>query len=1006
MRVLRLILACLVLVLVLAGFGALALSSPYLQTVYVNRVLSRHPDWHASVETASIGWSRVTLSNLRVERNGAVLTLPKLDATLPVWTAYWEKKLLVSRVVAKGWTFEPAPAGHSDKSASSVTPQSASAATQRKADAESPPLDEPDRAAALKTLSRWLAEARLPANCSIAAIESEGDMRLVLVPERGPIDVHVRVDGGGVRPDTTAKLAVAASTSLATESLTPVQLALRGNLAIALSHVVDRVELSGAISSDAATFPRDLTVAARLATHDASAGQRVDLDLRRAGRSLVVLSCTLGKSHRLEGTWKLNLDASDTTGVLPRIDLPGLVLAGEGRIAADTTLSVVTLSGRASGTVDRLRGFSAAGKITADAEFDVTQRGAIVNVDRCVLSVAGTHPLLSLQAAQPFTYDLSKRQLTVRDAAADWLRIDVREFPAEWLSPLPHGIGLRGGSTTGQFNVKSTGSTIVAQSAGAIAVKNLTLDHAGRTLVSEVDATATLAGRYDDAKGWSFELTPLRLTSAGHELATFRGTVTPLREPYRFAAVAGNLQVDLEACASQPMIAERRWIRGRSLAADFRTNIGPGGDFVGKVSVVGHAADRTLVADVSASIEDYSAVMFRMPLTIGTGAAKTEIATSGTWAVKPGAQQIDVAIDGATANLEQLKLIASAAGLDVGDGPRPFWGDLTGRARFDFRELTFGTKSLENVGGTFDLEPHAFRLHGGRAIFNPQQPTKLARGQVIETPSEPRSALSAEIEVAFDPKAELPYALSGTGSVDEIDVTRLLGATRIGGSPLLEGHVAAAVKTSGKGATLPDLIAHRHDEFRLTSKAGILRILKTDVAAEIPDAPTPVSDALATVGSAFGAIFGRRGNSIASEVHLPKPTEAVLNATYETKEFAFTDFAVTAMRALDGGFQLSDIVVAGANERLTGSGALSHAPDRPLNAWPLRLELDLGVKGTLADKLKVGGVPLGQKDELGYERVKDRLTFAGTLGDLDNSAWRALLVKAATAPLKQAKPSR
>ena len=106
MKFIRPLLACLVLALVLAAIFLAAAFSPDVQTWIAQKALAGQPGLHASLGSLSAGLARTDVTDLHLEIDGAVLTLPSLQARLPLTTAVWKRKVLVRSLVAKGWTLD------------------------------------------------------------------------------------------------------------------------------------------------------------------------------------------------------------------------------------------------------------------------------------------------------------------------------------------------------------------------------------------------------------------------------------------------------------------------------------------------------------------------------------------------------------------------------------------------------------------------------------------------------------------------------------------------------------------------------------------------------------------------------------------------------------------------------------------------------------------------------------------------------------------------------------
>src|ERR1043165_1948890 len=93
-------LAALLLLLLAVVFNA------SFQTWAARKALAKNPAIHATLGRVDAGLKHVEVKEVRVEQNGAVVTLPDLVADLPLLSAATSQKVNVSRLVAKGWTLD------------------------------------------------------------------------------------------------------------------------------------------------------------------------------------------------------------------------------------------------------------------------------------------------------------------------------------------------------------------------------------------------------------------------------------------------------------------------------------------------------------------------------------------------------------------------------------------------------------------------------------------------------------------------------------------------------------------------------------------------------------------------------------------------------------------------------------------------------------------------------------------------------------------------------------
>ena len=104
--------------------------------------------------------------------------------------------------------------------------------------------------------------------------------------------------------------------------------------------------------------------------------------------------------------------------------------------------------------------------------------------------------------------------------------------------------------------------------------------------------------------------------------------------------------------------------------------------------------------------------------------------------------------------------------------------------------------------------------------------------------------------------------------------------------------------------------------------------------------------------------------------------------------------SIVAERGADLDLRFSEITLIAPEERLTGSGRISHIEGTPIRDQPLSVDLDLGVRGKLGKFLDLVGMLKDGQDQLGYTPLYQAIHLGGTLRDVDQSQWRDMLVQA------------
>jgi len=846
-----------------------------------------------------------------------------------------------------------------------------------------------------------LGGGKLPFDVSVDGVDLEGDILLPALPGKDPVHVHVVVAGGGMASGREGTFAIDAAVVVPGSGLGSI--GAHGFVSVDMDspRTFSRIGIKADLSGQSRLLQENITLEAGA---EAPNGQeKYTLGIGRGSRTLLaVLARRPGERGLIAGTWKVDLRDIDLAPFLPDHPLPSFSASGDGSFDAGADLSRIHALGAFDAVANRLGVLAPSlerlGQLSASARFDVTREGQSIHVDALSVALAGAHPVGTVKALQPFDLDEETGKLKLARPGEEWLDALIQGLPLAWLSGMTGRLTVAGGDASGEFVVRAEGGGINLRPKALLTAEDVSLQWAGRTLGRGLDVSIAMLADFGPG-GWHAQWAPLTLDCAGKRLASVEAKASQTAGTDEPVAITGKWNCDLEALASQQAGPGLGWISGRSASGDFSASVGTSSEFDGKASLVGHAPGSSVAASVHADIDSDGGVAFQAPIKIASGPSATDLSAEGSWSSDESGTRIDVKLIGGSVTAEHLRLLAAplaaAAGVSlpaalgasgraqpapIGARDRaPFWGDWTGRITVAFDRLKTQDREFEGVGGALDVDKSSIRLEGGRGGFQKHILTNVG------------GALS------FDASAEYPYSLKAAVADSQIEAVSFFGEPKPDHEPVFEGRFNVSSTLKGSGISLDDLLGRTQMEFRLTSATGIVRLLKTNVAASVPEVPSPVSDTLGTVGSTVGSLFGVRNHSAAAGKNpINKSTEAVLNFTYQVSEILCDQITVEALRGSDGAIRLSSIEMTAPEEHLKGVGQIAYVKGLPLLRQALTLDLQLSTRGKAAELMTTAGLLSAKKDELGYTALSQRLHFGGTLEEIDGSQWNEMLVRAAT----------
>ncbi len=968
-----------------------AVFSPTTQTWAVRRVLKQHPEWHATVGEVAAGLSQVEITNFRAESAGSSLVMPSVRLELPVWKSWRERRLSFRRVVAKDWVLRVdqargATGATGEMDAGGAKPKPAAKTKTAKTGTA--------KTAAMEAGKDSWRGFRFPWDVSFDGVEIEGD---VTAKNAGDgTTIHVVLDGGGLSVGQTGRFKFA--TTVFDTRLPAGAIAARGEIAAEMkdARTLGRATARGVVveSGPAAAKAAEKELGFELSADLSEAETVYRLALARSGRGLGNFQAKWpAADETIAGSWELNAKAGDLVVFGGKLaSLPAI--AGGGRFVAKTAGGAWHAGGEVHAAAGEWPWLERWGAIGMDAKFEIAREGPIVRVEKLELAAAAGRPLVELRALQPFDFDLKRHTVTVRESGSDWLAVNVRGWPVRWLASGFAGLEVSDDVVTGEIAIAGTGGAFTARTKAPLAAKGLSVVRGGRVMAQALDFSADGSARLEAATGaWQVELAPVMVTGGGKSLARCEARFSRAAGREQPVDVAATWSADLEAVAASGTISNTAWLTARAASGEISGTIAGYADLLGKVAVVGHDPAHTVNASVRADLYPDGTVAIGAPMTFAWGKNVSDVRLDWEWRGDAPAMGVDVKLAGKSVALEQLELLAGplaafghAATTARSGGPgevEPFWGDWRGRARIDLERLRLTDRELIDVGGYLKFEHGRLELIGGHG-----GPAEHSLAQIDAT-------------LTFDATRERPYELTATAASYPVDAEGIFGAAKDGKEPVFMGRFTVERSLGAKGATLAELVAGREETFKLTSKNGIVRMLKCGVAQALPSAAggSKVVDALGDVGTAFGRLLGSKAKSMTSgQVKVSATTDAVLEFDREMAEIGYDQLAITAIRGGDGAMRFPTIELTAAEVHLAGAGEMSAGKDNatlPMRAVSAKLQL--GVRGRMAELLTQAGLLSAEKDAKDYRTaVGGPIEFGGTLNKLTQDAWRARLVEAAT----------
>ncbi|ACB77075.1 hypothetical protein [Opitutus terrae] len=971
-----------VVILLLLVLVAVAFNSS-VQTWAARKALASRPDLHGGIGSVSAGWSQVQLRDVRLERHGAVLTLPALDADVPLVRAGIGQNVNVRRLVAKGWTLDLTKAaqlsGPARQAAAWLRSEPAGATAARGDFSLLPSAYAAESAQAAAPMFRGVFhELQLPVDLSLDGVELDGEVILPPLEGQGPLRLRVVVHGGGLAANREGNFTVDVSAAKGDGGA----LTLHAQLAATMDtpRTFARLGTRATAMMSGTQHPAGVKLDANLEATRTPTGETYALLLVQGEKQLASLQGTLTTATaRIGGTWKVDLGDADLAPFLLGQPLPTFTAVGEGGFATDTTFGEVHASGRLQASADRLAvarpELAGIGRTNVTADFDVLQHGRSLRVERLTANLSGQAPVASVRALQPFEFNLSTAELRVADPAQDLVGVVLTGLPVAWAQPFAGELRLGGGDVSGEFAASARDGGLALRSRRPLTIHGFSLSDADGPLLQNLDVTLNASADYTPL-GWQAQVVELTLRQAGATLLALDAKAGRLTGPAQPIKVTGRWSADLPGWTNQPAVHGALQLVSGTAQGEFNASIDGTRSIETRLSVMNLVATTketlpAITAEVRADMSSDGHVTFKSPWLFEHAGRKSDLLLSGTFTPGKPAATVDARLTGELIHLEDVRMLAllvpgeTAEDKSAKPEEKPAgapWAGIGGQITLALKKVVQAEDfEVTDVAGALRIDPQKLSLDAVRAVFGPESDLKLNGG------------------VRYDPQAAQAYAFNGDLVVRNLETGPVFRAMDPAKLPTIEGKVNVTSHLAGAGASLGEVVERTQGQFEITSKGGVFRALATVLPAE----------RMQTAQSALSIVGGLFGGS----------TEETVNTTLEIvkilAEIPFDQLSVKAERGTNLDLLLQDFTLISPTVRLAGAGKLDYVPGRPLLQQALDLQINLGARGRLGELLGKVKLLKAETDNLGYSAFSTPIKIGGTLAHTDTSDLQTKLLNLA-----------
>ena len=951
----------------------LALTSPF-QTWALKKAAASRPEVSLAIDRVSLGWRQVEVQTIRAEYEGAVLTLPKLEAQVALWPVAWRQDINVSKLVARGWTldltkYRPAQVV---QALGPIQYSSFSLLSTARAAQALPAVE--------SVFAGVLSQMQLPMNVALDGVILEGNIILLSGPDNLPVTMQVALVGGNFAAGKEGALDLTASLQTGGSDAQVRGIDVRGTLKAVMNTPRTFTNLRGGVNAQAQgkAFPQGVQLTVETDAARVKGGENYTFTVQSVGKRLVDVQANFpDNSERLGGVWRLDVRDTDIAPFMLGYPVPTFAAVGAGMFETDTGFAEIYGAGRLNASANRLEVLAPElremGSLKVFAEFDLVHRGDVSRINTFALEATQDEPVLKLAAIQTFEINTSTGELKVADPESDLIEVNLLGLPVAWVAPLVSTHRLSGNSISGKFTANARDGGVRATMIEPLRVDGLSLrEKDGELLFQGLNLQSDFTAEYT-ARGWQAEVASIEVNSGEGKLLSLSMKAGQSSEKNAPIIGTGRAAIALPVILNQPLAQGIARLQRGDLRLDFSGSWAEARDLQVKLALNNLITDDarqlpSIAADLRAQIDASLQTRFNLPITCTRESRVSDLVLQGTLAPKNEGLRVEAKLSGREVWLDDLELLSAlAAGTTVatqeeitfdGRDERPFWTGVSGEIEMALQILHY-TKEFEMRGvvGKIKISDQGMALETLRAGLGEE------------------SALNLQGKVNFDPASPAPYTLVADMTMNDFVTGPLFRALSPGNLPQVDGVFNAKSQISSTGQNAIDLMRRTQGDLQLRSTGGVFRVLPPQAAAKVENAGR-----IAALGAFLGNVVGGKDSqAFASKAQAVAELSKVLTAVN------YDQLNVSVHRLSDFNTVLEDFSLISPEVRLSGGGKITALEGVDFFQQPLNLALEMKVRGKTGAAFGYLGVLADEKDDLGYAVCALPLKIEGSLARPDTS---------------------
>ena len=495
MKAFRIVITIVIVLAALVALAVVVALIPAVQTWAVRKAVASQPGMKLDVGRVAAGFTSADLQNIRLVKDGIVLSATRVTASYSAWDYLLHKRITVDDLTASDLLIDAQSIATAPSAARSASPNPPTQSS-------TPSSTEPPAAGASsgnngQPFDGILNQLQLPFDVQIHRFDIPGR---ALLPNQQTAGFEIH--GSDITPNQRGTIDWKVDlTSAATDaSIHALHTTGTATVHITTERRIDLLQVNAVAAVEGKNIPADQIKADLRAEQPAAGGNEgysanVALVRGNTAEPLVTMAGQYDASaHVIGGVWNVRVRADQLSAILTGLGLPDIAADGSGKFSMKPNAGTGSADGELRSTVSHLERLSPQLAVLGSLDVHIAFNGNLANqvarLEQLAIDAtdANGHRLADIRTLQQVGFSLADKHVSFANAQADLAHITIDSLPLVWAQPFAKPLTIDNGTASMVLAVaaEADGSHVRLTTVQPLTLSNVTVENAGQKIADRM----------------------------------------------------------------------------------------------------------------------------------------------------------------------------------------------------------------------------------------------------------------------------------------------------------------------------------------------------------------------------------------------------------------------------------------------------------------------------------------------------------------------------------------